>query len=1118
MSNIKNPRLAFAGAIMAAGSLLAISVLPVSQTFAASPPHLSAHGPAQPVSVGANATVTGDVTAATGIPYYQFRMGNKILQRYSSDNHYVSHSLAAGKDLVTVRSLGLGQMLRGKWADFRSTEVHIMVGNPSLSASGPTDGIAKTGDTTINARVIDSFATPYFQFTVNGKITQTYSTNDSLALTQLAPGTYRIVVESLGTAQYHRGAFGAARKETLRFTVPTPPVSVTPTLSVANAEVGTGRADTVTATGIPNNAAVTWSIVSQNGSTGLLSGTGNTASFVATAEGTYTVQALVDGATATAKVVVYGQTAGVSFTPSSNTIVADHGATDAITETAVDASGNTVANFNGTVTVNAVSGVTYSQNGSTLVPVNGAVSVMLRNGSGTFDVGGITSPGLTVAITGSGLTSTNGQTVAQSPTYANTTIASIPQVATGLKMVGAPAYLDSNSQSTQTAPIAVVVEDQSGYPMLTGTDSIVVTVSGPGTLVNATNHQLALAYSGDSNAAGSNLSATFAVASQQGLTGPIVVTAKSTGLASATSTINAVVTGVPSKMTALLSAHSFAEGSAGLTLNLQAEDAGRAPVADTEPVMVTVTKTGSTTPASNILVNGSADTSSTQVNLNGSGAIAVILADSGHGANAGTYTVTISPSANASKPFASQTLTFTETDGVLSQAVFTKPSTAVTVPLTHPTAPYTLQLEDAYGNPLSQAGVSVQIYAVGTSTTNAAVGQATVNGTATSASHPMTVTTNAAGQATVTLAAEAYAGASWVLDASVPVQSGMMAALTRVISPAMQVSNQVVDGLGLAMQDVSTGADFQSTGYAVAGNIVDATVTVDNQYGVPLTGNQTVKWTIPAGLSGQAPSGSTDANAWTQGSSNTVTLSMALNQSGHAMIPLEAWSEGSATLNASVPGGNTTVAATASIFVQPGISTTVGLFNNGGLISGNRPLAVAANTPVAVMVETTDIAGNPVASTGSQVIALNPTHGGSFRLTASGAPITTVTIPAGQTSETVYYVNAATGTYTPLATLDAYQLAVDGPLTYTVANGMSQAIHATLTDASGNAVHGQTVTASVPSREGTVTSPRVSSSNGAVSFSYTAPASGSGTATITLNVPGVGTVGSTLSQNVTVQY
>ena len=1089
----------------------------------AAAPHLTVTGPTNNVATNGTATITAQVVGATTTtPYYQFEINGTVVQAFSTTNTYTATNLKPGSYQVKVEALGPAQYQKGQYGLARTQTLTLTVPTPTvaphLTVTGPTNNVATNGTATITAQVVDATTTtPYYQFEINGTVVQAFSTKNTYTATNLKPGSYQVKVEALGPAQYQKGQYGLARTQTLTLTVPTP--AVPPKVVAANADVGTGISDTLTLSGVTSSAPVTWSVVSSNSSTGLISGTTDSATFVATAPGTYTIQADADGETATAKVVVYGEASGVTLAPASSTVIADGEATDAIVVNVVDQYGNPVGDFNGSVNLSTVSGVSYSQNGTTLTPVNGEVSVVVTDGTATINVGQVSVPGLSIPMTSSALASTNGQTVAAQPTYASTSITSAPQVATSLKIVNAPTYLDANSQGTETSPISVEVEDQAGYPMLSGTESMAVNVSGPATLVGSTNNQETLAYYGASTPAGStNTSASFELASEQGQTGPVTITATSPGLASASATVQAVIAGVPTKIAASLSANQFAEGSRGITLHLQAEDSQGAPVNYTSPVSIVVTKQGSTTPAGNILVNGQSDTSSTEISFNGNGSAAVTLADDAQGANAGTYSVSIEPVAGAQYSFPAQTLTFTETAAALAGAAFTSPSNTITVPITQPTAQYTLQLQDSYGNAIHQAGVKVEIYAVGSSSNGSPYGQATVNGTETTASTPVTVTTNSNGQATVTLAAEGFQNAQWVLYATVPQQAGVTSTLQSAPSAAMQVSAQVANSLSVGLQDESAGPDYQSTGYAQAGNTVDATITVKNQYGAPMVGSQTVQLTIPAGLSGMEPQGANDSASWTPGSSNTVTMTLNLNGNGTATVPLEAWSEGSATLQASVPGVSSPVSGQAAMFVQAGAATNVGLFQNGVLISGANKLTVNANSPVAVTVESTDLAQNPVPAAGQDVVDLSDNNGGSFRLTPTGAPITEVTIPAGQTSQTIYYVNGTQGSYVPSASLAAYRLSVVGPSSYTVNPGTSQTITAMVYDSNSNPVVGQTVTASVPNNEGTVTPSTVSGSNGQVSFTYTAPASGSGTATVTLTLPVEGASGSSLTQTVTITY
>ncbi len=1085
---------------------------PASTAFAADPPHLVVYGPSGTLSVGANTAISANVVGATGIPYYQFRVNQRVVQRYSPNNRINLTHLAAGPYTVTARSLGKGQVRRNQWGLFRTKTIHFVVGSPHLTVKGPTHSVAANQSTVIQAAVVDAFKTPYFQFSVNGSVVQAFSTQGTLTLNNLQPGHYTVLVESLGPGQYLKHQFGAARKAVLHFYVPAPRPVAHPVLSVASQQVAPGSADTITAAGIPSGTAVTWSVISSNSSTGLISGQGDSATFVGTAAGDYTVQVSADGATATANIVVYGSATGVNLSTASTTVVGDGEAMDAVTVNVVDAGGNVVSRFNGTVTLNAVSGVTYEQGGQVLPVNNGTVSVSVTSGTATVAVGKIGVPGMTVGLTPSSLVSTNGQSVASTPAYSSTTITSSPQVATSLKFVNLPQYLDANTVVSSPL-IAVVVEDQAGYPMLTGNDTINVSVSGSATLVNASNNQnqLTLAYNGFEVPAGVlNPSAEFQVASVQGSTGQITLTASATNLTPATGTIQAVIAGVPSQMSTSLTTNTFAEGSSGTTLQLQAEDAHGVPVGDSSPLVVTVTASGSTSAADNILVNGTPG--SAQVGLSPStGAGSVTLTDTNSGAHAGTYTVTVAPASGYSISFPSQSLTFTETASSLAGVTFVSPSSTIQVPIGNPTAPYRLQLMDRFGNPVAESGVQVQVYAVGHSTDSQSFGQATVNGANTSASSPVTVTTDANGQATVTLAAQQYAYADWQLVATVPVQSGVASALQGPPSADMLVSSEVPASVGVALEDITAGADFQSAGYAVAGDNVNATLTLANQYGTPLTGMQTVTLTIPPGLSGSEPANATDSSTWTLGASNTVTLTLPLANNGQATVPLKAWTEGPANLSASLSGLVSSVSASATMVVQPGPATGLGLFQSGSPLTGAHPLTVTANQPVSLMLEPTDVAGNPVTSSLSEVVTFTNLSSGTVRPTPSGAGLSTVTIPAGQDGVPLYYVNGASGTYVPQAVLAAHSLTAS-PATSTVTSGASQTISATVTDASGQPVDGQTVTASVPYGQGTVTPSLVTNASGTATFTYTAP-SGSGSATVTFSVPQTG-----LAQSVTVQY
>ncbi|MCL5065977.1 MAG: hypothetical protein M1600_13040, partial [Firmicutes bacterium] len=796
--------------------------------------------------------------------------------------------------------------------------------------------------------------------------------------------------------------------------------------------VSEGSADAVTLSGVPSNATVTWSITSSNASTGLVSGTSTGANFVGTAPGTYTIQASVNGVLATATVTVYGQAAGVTLTPATSTVVADGEATDAVTLNVVDSAGNTVADFNGTVDVSAQSGVDYWQNGSLLPQSNGVVAVSVTDGTATFNVGDVPYAGISIPIAAKSLSSSNGQSVPTSPTLGTATITTAAQVATSLKIVGAPQYLNANT--AQSATMSVVVEDQAGYPMLMGTNALTVSVTGAATLENQSNGQVSLAYDGyatmspdaANNTGDTNNTAQFTVVSQQGVTGPITITASGSGLTSTSASIQAVIAGAPSQLAASLSVSSFEEGvsSTPLSLSLTPEDANGVPVAvyGGEQVNVTVSASGSTNPSSNIVVNGNTLSPGTAtVPVGGPGPTSVSIANAlPLGADAGTYNVTISPSTGAAYSFPTQTLTFTETAGTASTVSFS-PSTPVSVPVGTPKAQYTLQLEDTNGNPVAQSGVNIQAYA---SPVGTVYGAATVNGVAnTTATSPVTVTTNAQGQATFTLSAEPPAGAQWVLNAEVN-GSGKW-----VMSNPMTVVNQVPGSLTVAVANASQPSD---TSYFTTGDEVYGTISVENQFGGYFTPTHQTKLTItvPAGLSGpneptvtsmvygtSNPIGtlavSSNSGTWAKGQSNTLTYTGLTTANGQiSLAGLEAWTEGPATLSVTADDITASVSGSTDVYVAAGQASGVALLYNGAPIP-TTGVPGSANTAIALTVESVDQAGNPVATPSAETVTLGGGTG-YFRSSPTAAQETTVTIPAGQTSVVVYYISSVDGPYTDL--------------------------------------------------------------------------------------------------------
>ena len=198
--------------------------------------------------------------------------------------------------------------------------------------------------------------------------------------------------------------------------------SSAPAIVMAKTSVRFGVADLVRVMRVPQETAVTWSVRTSNGVPALIPQHGNPTVFVAIAPGSYTVRAEVNGARLATRVVVYGEASGVTLTPSALAVGAKSKTKDTISAHVVDSMGNIVADFNGTMTIHAVSGITYLQHGVSLTARDGKVSVAVSDGLAGFTVEDSSGSRVVVSITASALTSNNHRAIAKVPTYATTSI------------------------------------------------------------------------------------------------------------------------------------------------------------------------------------------------------------------------------------------------------------------------------------------------------------------------------------------------------------------------------------------------------------------------------------------------------------------------------------------------------------------------------------------------------------------------------------------------------------------------------------------------------------------------------------------------------------------------
>ncbi|MDQ0189370.1 hypothetical protein JI721_05390 [Alicyclobacillus cycloheptanicus] len=750
-----------------------------------------------------------------------------------------------------------------------------------------------------------------------------------------------------------------------------PPAAQAGALAITGAPTSNIAVNTPQSLGLTNNGApvtqgVTWTV---DNSGAVVDNNGN---FVATKAGTYNVTASYEGKTVTTKIVVYGAAAGVQLAPTSSTLVANGVSTDTITATVVDANGNTVSDYNGTVdvylttsssdTLTNPDGTKSAGNVSDPIAYtakNGTVTITLNSGGSTTGTDTIYAgvPGAAGVVSPSDWTSTAVSVVAPVPAA----------VAFGST---APTAIDSNvNYGTNYLSLPINVVDQSGNPIAQGNTTATVTVAGPATLSNGlTTDSVTL----------ENGSGTVGIATNSNkTTGPITITVSVPGLGSVTKTLTAYVGGAYSQI-ALASAPantSFtadqvaaATSSPFLTYKVDEEDAN-GNIADTG--------TGDTVSATVTGPSGASATDVTATPTYANGVETIALTYRSGKVVAGTYKVTISDSSHTSiEPL---TETFTVTPGA-PYDVTVKPMT-ITVPASNPSGTVSAQLVDQFGNVVKESGVVVDFTAGGTyaPTLSASSVATDSNGVASvTATEPNTPSD------TGTVAVKI--DPNWAAGNSLSEGSGNTSTLT--------VASSVVTKVGVTTDKTSYSADSATP---------ELSFTEYDSAGAPMGDN--LAYTVTG------PTGFTTVTGTTTGTS-PVTLP-ALTIAGTYTV----------TVTDTAAAGQPS--ATATFTVTPGALDKFASTVNGQ--DATTGVAVKADTPVAVVITAEDKNGNAVTATTPLTVSLNDvlssdgsTAGnGAFSLSQGGSPVTTVTIPAGQSSVTVYYVNANADTYDLSATYQA---------------------------------------------------------------------------------------------------
>ena len=695
---------------------------------------------------------------------------------------------------------------------------------------------------------------------------------------------------------------------------------------------------------------------------------------VVTAPGTYNITATVGGVTSAPLVVtVPGAASALKLSAASPSLVADASSTDTLTATVVDANGNPVTSFNGTVSFSDTNGQLVGANGALSNAVSG---VSVTNGVATIKVQATATPGTTDTITANNLVQSGSSTpVAYNggALSGNLAISQTQQVATSLSVTPSSPTVENNAPSTDAFTVQVL--DQAGVPMLSGVNTINLSVSGAGQL--SPTSQATTAYVGNGT---TTAGASGSVTSEQGVTGSIVVTATSPGLTSGSATIQSLVVGSPAAIKVAAdknSSSTFAAGSSGGVFDVSTVDANGNTVNDTSnPTYTATVWQGSTQITSGV----TATVAGNQVDVTGTAA--------------GSYTLKVESSDNLT----AGTVNFQVTAGPAAKVVFLSPSAAVDLPIQNDSMTIQAELQDSYGNAVTTAGVPVTFSVAERSGQDAA----TLGG---SASGQYTATTGANGVVSVPFVGSHLVGDAWTISATqvngvsittAPVYVKMVAAVPTQVNVGMQ------DTASLPNNNPNY---LHSTGYAQAGDTVTVTLSATDAFGNASPNGDVMQVTLPAGLNN--PAGLT-------ATSTPGVYTVTLPASGQTTFTATAATEGAATVKVTdLSVGSTTLTGSGTIDIVPGPAVGAALFSNATIVNAANPLAVQANTPIQLWVKPVDIEGNAVVQ-GQQPLTLNLSDGGkggSFRLTPQGGNISSIQIPAGSSEVMLYYVNATAGIY-----------------------------------------------------------------------------------------------------------
>ena len=699
------------------------------------------------------------------------------------------------------------------------------------------------------------------------------------------------------------------------------------------------------------------------------------------------------------------------------------------------------------------------------VAANTATTYQVTNGQVTFKIGASSDASATQTLTTSALSNApSGVNI----NYGTLTVNQTAATATQLAITSNVPSLSVNT-SGATADLTIQEEDSAGTPVSQGA-YMTLTLSGPGSFSPSGSVTSETEYVDGST--------MVPVYGEKGVAGNITVTASASGMQSGTITVPAYVNTAPANITLTSKQGTTSSGTPFTLYTVQLVDTNGNPIttgtnADNAITISDNTATVGGTLKYYTVSNGqptaSAEPMSTTLT---NGTLQFAVENTTVSSTSPTITVKdTTENFTATAPYTYQV-------GSPAQVASTNPTLTTGYVEAGHSVTYSVQLEDSNGNPLNTAGQSVVFYFNGTN----GAGATLPNGVAlTGMSNGYVAQTNSQGVASVTVNVPSAATNASSFQVAAQLQNGTMAAAmgpTETVEPADNFATSMAFGHPSTPSTMTVGTASQT--------VTGQTVTLDNAVNDQVTtGDQLLVTTSnPSVLAlSKYNTGST--------TSDTITAS-----SGVATMPtLTGGMAGTATVTVTDLSNPAVPTISETFTVQVGQPSQGTFYLNGQPLGSSNALTVAANTPVALTLYNTDAAGNPVPVTTQEAngdsngatFALKDTSGtGAFRLTSTGADVTTATIPVGQESVTVYYVNSTAGTYTndvsaslTSSVVNAANSTVTVPTSVTA--GKSMTVSGTVKDVNGNGVGGATVDVLFDGKTGTGTT----SSTGTYSVTLT---------------------------------